>query len=245
MSGLDVDNLSAVSGLEWASDFTLTIARAVLAPANAGSVQGVMKEANGEAVGLTGTGVVVVKPARACEGVVIIRVVFEPDCRMGAQSVVNSGLRFRRHELILSRDVEQQGAIKVTGLVEVGVYADAIIADARITIGSAGCQIRQQAAKAVSHGAGFAGAGRIRAESRQRVGDVAHAGLDIEPGKQGEGALQVRIDMIVEFDPGLDAPEEIGAQGDKTGFGKTVADQAHIGVDAEYLLQDQHARPCP
>src|SRR3546814_6891984 len=88
----------------------------------------------------------------------------------------------------------------------------------------------------------LAGAGLVAAdlgEGRLQVGDAL---VDVEQAEELEGAVPLRLGLVGDVDARLDAPEEVGADGDEARAGEPVAGVAHDLVHTEDLLGDDDAR---
>ena len=126
------------------------------------------------------------------------------------------------------------------GLAEIGLDADAVIADGAIDIGARRDEISELAAEAEAERADLAVAFGARAQHLQRVGGILDRLIGVEALVIAERLAEIGLG-IAELDAGLHAPEQIRRQHDVTFLGIVVGDLAHRGVDAENLLQQQDA----
>src|SRR3546814_8367687 len=79
----------------------------------------------------------------------------------------------------------------------------------------------------------------MRAQRGKGFLHVRDALVDVEEAEQLEGAVPFRLGLVGDVDAGLDAPEEIGTEREKTLLGERVAGVAHHLVHAEDLLGDE------
>jgi hypothetical protein len=119
---------------------------------------------------------------------------------------------------------------------------DAVVGDAGVGVGAGGGQEGQQAAQAIADRADLAVDAGQGADGGDGGGDVRDAGVDVEGVVEFEGPLPLGLALVGDVDARLDAPEQVGADGDEALGGQAVADVAHHLVDAEDLLDDDDGR---
>ena len=128
----------------------------------------------------------------------------------------------------------------VAGLAEIGLDADAVIADGAIDIGARRDEISELAAETEAERADLAGAFGTRAQHLQRVGGILDRLIGVEALVIAHRLAEIGLG-VAEFDAGLHAPEQVRREHDIAFFGVIVGNLAHRGVDAENLLQQQDA----
>ena len=182
---------------------------------------------------------VVMGTAGAGEGVVAIWILMKGDMGVVFEPGDDLALGLRIDEFVLARDVEHKRCCDAFGFGQTCLDVDAVKADGGVGIGVAGSEIGQHAAEAIADCADLA-----RGQGTQRVDagfDVGDACFGIEFAEKLEGFFQFFFGLIGDVDARLDAPEEIGAEGDEALSSEIIGDIAHDFIDAENFLNDEDA----
>ena len=202
-----------------------------------------LKNASVRAFGERGVGGVVVLAARPGEGVVAARVGEELDLRVVLQRGDDQLLGLLRHELVLLGDVQHQRVGQLVGLAEVLLDADAVVAD-RWRRRRCGSAVRK--ASRPPRQKPTAPTLPLQPASSRTWAMVAAMSLtpsvDVEGVEELERPLPLGLGLVGDVDARLDAPEEVGADGEVALRGEVVGDAAHDRVDAEDLLDDDDGR---
>src|SRR5258706_3863620 len=193
-------------------------------------------------VGEIGVGLVVVLAGFASKGVVHLGVDVGGHERIALETFDDLLLRFGRAVLILSRDVQHQRLLDLARFVEAILDIDAVIADGGIAVGARGAEERELAAKAVADRAHLAGDARSATQMGDRGLDVGDALVDVEALHQAESLAPILLSFIGELNAGLEPPEQVTRERKAAARRMPVADMPHHVVDAEDLLNDDHAR---
>src|SRR5215472_15433853 len=136
---------------------------------------------------------VVVLAADAGEGVIHAGIGVNGDVRVALERVLDLGLRRRRTELVLLRNVEHQRLLDRLGFVERALDADAVIADGGVRVGARRHQVGELAAEAVADRADLARAGRQFPQMPERRIEVVDAGRLVEALVERERLLPLGI----------------------------------------------------
>jgi hypothetical protein len=118
------------------------------------------------------------------------------------------------------------------------VQTDTVVGDIRVCIGLFGHHEGQATAEAVAHRRDLA----VRAGLRARSGDGRFQVLDaldlVEGLEQFEGPIPLGVGFVGDVDTGLDAPEQVGTNGDEAEVGDPGGDVAYRLVYTEDFLDD-------
>ncbi len=147
---------------------------------------------------------------------------------------------FRRREFVELGEMKHHRALDLSGLADIGLDADAVIADRAIDIGARRGEISELAAQAEAERADPADAFGTRAQHLQRVGGILDRLIGVEALIIAKRLVELSLG-IAELNARLQPPEQVRRQHDITFLGIIVGDLAHRGIDAENLLQQQDA----
>ena len=162
---------------------------------------------------------------------------------VAGEAFLHRRLRLFRHEAVLLRDMQHEGGGDVRRLVQHLLDSDAVIADIGVEIRPTGQHVGKLAAEAEADRADLAAAARHGAHMPGRRLQVVDALVHVEAPVELEGLLPFLVGPVGDVDARLLAPEEGGRHGDIALAGPVVGDIAHGVVDAEDLLDAEHARP--
>src|SRR6202453_807946 len=162
-------------------------------------------------------------PLGCCESMVATRIKIELDVRPAGESSLDLLPGLRRRKTIEFGEVEDHWALDLRGLAQIGLDADAIIANRAIDIGSRRDQIGELAAEAETQRADLADAFRSRTQHLERVRGILDRLVGIEALVVTHRLAEIGFG-VTELDAGLHPPEQVGHQDDVTLFGIMLSD---------------------